>query len=249
MAVQDRLNVTTVPFIRSGESLTKEAATIQQDAARSTVLSPFTVMAKKNLTVPTTGTADAGNTGNGTVTGVAAAAGGVAPIVGAYVLTCTFAVVNGGVFKLEDPNGNIVADNLTLRVGAGLATTFVAGGLIFTITDAATDFAADDFFTITTVAVGKWVPFDPSAIADGSALFAGIYLGDEIAAATLVAGDVTDSPMLVGGACTIDSGQLVFENSAALATAQADGKTLEQAMAAYGIFVESTVDIDVHENA
>ena len=249
MAVQVSQNNTSVPFIRSGVSLVKESETIEQDAGRSAILSPFTVMAKKNLTVPTTGTADAGNTGDGTVTAVAAAAGGLAPLVGAYLLTCTFAVTNGGVFKLEDPNGNIVADNLTLRVGAGLLTTFVAGGLIFVITDGATDFAAADFFTITTVAVGKWVPFDPAAIADGSALFAGIYLGEELTAAAIIAGDITVSPMLVGGDCTVDLNQLVFENSAALATVQADGRTLEQAMAGFGIFAEDTIDIDEYENA
>lgn len=249
MSVQVSQNNTSVPFIRSGVSLAKENETIEQDAGRSAVLAFATVMAKKNLTVPTTGTADGGNTGNGTVTAVAAAAGGPAPLVGAYVLTCTFVVTNGGVFKLEDPNGNIVADNLTLRVGAGLLTTFVAGGLIFTVTDGSTDFAAADFFTITTVAVGKWIPFDPAAIADGSALFAGIYLGEELTAAAIVAGDIPVSPMLVGAACTVDLNQLVFENSAALATVQADGRTLEQAMAGFGIFVEDTINIDEFENA
>ena len=248
MAVQTSRNNSSVPFIRSGVSLVKENETIEQDAGRSAVLEFGTIMAKKNLTVPTTGTAGS-NTGNGTVTAVAAAVGGPAPLVGAYVLTCTFAVTNGGVFKLEDPNGNIVADSLTLRVGADLLTTFVAGGLIFTITDGSTDFAADDEFTITTVAVGKWIPFDPSAIADGSALFAGVYIGEELTAAAIVAADIPTSPMLVGGACTVDENQLAFENSAALATVQADGRTLEQAMAGFGIFSEDTIDIDEFENA
>lgn len=248
MAVQVAQNNLSVPFIRSGVSLSDDNGVIEQDAGRSAVLKNLTVMAKKNLTVPTTGTADGGNTGNGTVTGVAAGVGGIQLLVGAYVLTCTFVVTNGGVFKLEDPNGNIIADNLTLRVGAGLLTSFSVGGLVFIITDGGTDFAATDFFTITTVAVGKYVPLNPAGV-DGSQIFAGIYLGEEITAAALVAGDITTSPMLVGGTCTIDENQLVFENSATLATLQSDGKTIEQAMAVYGIFAEATIDIDEYENA
>ena len=247
MAVQVSRDNLSVPFIRSGVSLSDDNGVIEQDAGRSAVLKNLTVMAKKNLTVPTTGTAGT-NTGNGTVTAVAAGVGGIQLLVGIYVLTCTFAVTNGGVFKLEDPNGNIIADNLTLRVGAGLLTSFSVGGLVFTITDGSTDFAADDEFTITTVAVGKYIPLDPAGV-DGSQLFAGIYLGEEITAAALVAGDIATSPMLVGGNCTIDENQLVFENSAALTTLQSDGKTIEQAMAVYGIFPEATIDIDEYENA
>jgi hypothetical protein len=73
-------------------------------------------------------------TGDGTLTSFALAPGGPAKV-GSYNVECTFAVTNGGVFKLEDPDGNLVADNLTLRVGAGLATTFSVGGISFIITD------------------------------------------------------------------------------------------------------------------
>lgn len=246
MSVQASLNNTNVPFILSGNSFSKEGQTLEQDAGRAAVLASLTVMALKKLTVPTTGTADGGNTGNGTVTAVAAQAPPSLKV-GAYVLTCTFVVANGGVFKLEDPDGNIIADNLTLRVGAGLLTAFSVGGLVFTITDGGTDFAAADFFTITTAAVNKWIPLDPTA-SDGSEIFAGIYLGSEITAAAIVAGDVTDLPMLIGGSCSIASSLLVFENSATLATEQSNGKTIEQSMAENGIFAEDTVDIDGFEN-
>ena len=118
-----------------------------------------TIMALKEVSDTVTVTADAGNTGDGTVTAVSPAAGEIIPLIGDYNLECTFAVTNGGVFKLEDPNGNIVADNLTLRVGAGLATSFSVAGLEFTITDGATDFAAGDKFALAVAADGDFVIF------------------------------------------------------------------------------------------
>lgn len=248
MGVQASRDISSVPFIRSGVSFAKENETIEKDTGRSIVLKFGTVMAKKNVSVPTTGTADGGNTGNGTMTGVAAAPGSVKPLVGDYTLKCTFVVTNGGVFNLTDPSGDIIADNLTLRVGAGLLTTFAVGGLVFIVTDGSTDFDAGDLFVVAVTSVNKWVPIDLTAV-DGSEVFAGIYLGAEILAAAIVAADIPTSPMLVGGACTIDENQLVFENSAALATVQADGRTLEQAMAGFGIFSEDTIDIDEFENS
>ncbi|MEE8573853.1 MAG: hypothetical protein V3T30_00430 [Thermodesulfobacteriota bacterium] len=74
-----------------------------------------TILARKEVADAVTASAFTG-TGDGTISASAVAAGQVVPIVGAYVLTCTTAVVNGGVFKLEDPNGAIVATELTLTV-------------------------------------------------------------------------------------------------------------------------------------
>lgn len=118
-----------------------------------------TIMARKQVADAIVAAADGGNTGNGTVTAVSVVAGSVIPLVGVYILTVTTTVVNGGIWKLEDPNGNLIADNLVMEVGAGLDTTFVAGGIEFTITDAGTDFAAADFFTLTVVVDGDVVIF------------------------------------------------------------------------------------------
>ena len=162
--------------------------------------------------------------------------------------TLEIAAAEGGVWELEDPLGNVIVAGLTMG-GAPLgATIFYEGGITFTITDGAADFIVGDIFLITVTEVGKYIPLDPAAL-DGSQLFAGIYLGEEITAAALIAGDIATSPMLVGSNCTIDEDQLVFENAAALTTLQSDGKTIEQAMASYGIFAEATIDIDEYENA
>lgn len=99
------------------------------------------------------------NTGDGTVTLTTVAAGQVVPIVGAYVLTVTTAVANGGIFNLVDPNGAIVASGLAMDVGAGAATVFDVAGLEFTVTDAGTDFIVGDSFTLTVAADGNLVPF------------------------------------------------------------------------------------------
>lgn len=227
-------------FKVGGTLFSRYPETLEQDAGRATPMAQYTVMGKKKVTVPTTGTADGGNTGDGTVTAVAAAG----PLkIGTYTLEETFAVTNGGVFKLTDPDGNIIADNLTLRVGAGLATSFVVGGLSFTITDGATDFAAGDKFTIAITALNKYVPLDPAGV-DGSGEFAGIYIGDAILAATIVAGDVTVSIVTNGDGAIVSSDKLVFENSAALTTILPSGKTLREEMAALDISVADRYDFD-----
>lgn len=118
-----------------------------------------TILARKAVADAVTASAVTG-TGDGTVTLATVAAGRVIPIVGDYVLTCTAAVTNGGVFNLVDPNGAIVATGLTMTAGAGAATVFEVAGLQFTVTDGATDFAVADFFTLTVATAGnKYVPF------------------------------------------------------------------------------------------
>lgn len=106
-----------------------------------------------NFTVPATGTANASNVGDGTVTAVSQVAG-IPLIIGTYTLELVTAVTNGGVFQLLDPNGAVMDSNLIMTAGAGAATAFTVGGLRFTITDGATDFTAalPDSFTIAVTA-------------------------------------------------------------------------------------------------
>lgn len=118
-----------------------------------------TILAKKEVTVPTTGTADGGNTGDGTVTAVAAADGPTVPRVGTYTLTATAAATNGGTFQLTGPSGAILASDLIMTAGAGASTAFEAAGLAFTITDGAADFVVGDSFTIAVTADGDLKPF------------------------------------------------------------------------------------------
>lgn len=120
-----------------------------------------TILARRSVATAVTASAVTG-TGNGTVTSATVVEGPIVPLVGAYVLTVITAVANGGVWKLVDPNGALIAGNLVMTVGAGAATIFEVGGLRFTITDGGTDFAAGDTATLTVAADGKMVPFDPA---------------------------------------------------------------------------------------
>lgn len=118
-----------------------------------------TIMARQQVAAAITAVDDVGNTGDGTVTAAAVIAGDVIPLVGAYNVECIVAIADGGIFKLEDPNGNIIANNLTLRVGAGLATIFSVGGMTFTITDGATNFIVGDKAALTVAVDGDVVIF------------------------------------------------------------------------------------------
>lgn len=77
----------------------------------------------------------------------------------------------------------------------------------------------------------------------------GIYLGGSITAAELVAGDVVDRPILVGGCCTVDSGQIVLENSLAVTdVVESKGDIIRGVLATNGIYLEDTIDADEFEN-
>lgn len=98
----------------------------------------------------------------------------------------------------------------------------------------------------------KWVPFTNEAATNGSAHPQGIYIGPDVAASDLVAGDVENAHILVGNGVFIDENQLVIENSKTLDTVitvgTTDLRTVRDHLACRGIFVESTVDISSFEN-
>lgn len=99
---------------------------------------------------------------------------------------------------------------------------------------------------------GKWVPWTDVDDIVGAHKPRGIYVGPEIAAATLVAGDVTltGEYMLVGGkGLKIDKNKLVFENSLTLATtfAGVNFAELTTQFAALVASVNAMIDIfDAH---
>jgi hypothetical protein len=99
----------------------------------------------------------------------------------------------------------------------------------------------------------QWVPFTDETAVDGSALPQGIYLGNDIAAADIAAGDVEDCAILVGSNVLIDVEQLVIENSKTLDTiidtGTVEARTVKDQLAMRGIFCEDTVDISSYENA
>ena len=71
---------------------------------------------------------------------------------------------------------------------------------------------------------GKWKPWVNTAT-DGSALAVGIYDGEDIPAATLVAGDITGNVILVGQDIIVNENVLVIEGGLTLATVIGTGVT------------------------
>lgn len=123
-----------------------------------------TILARQTVDVAIVDTPDVGNTGDGTLVATVIGVDEL-PVPGNYNFECTVAIAEGGIFKLVDPNGNVVADNLTLRVGAGLITTFVVSGIQIVVTEGAADFIVGDKFALAVVANGKMLPFAIGGVA------------------------------------------------------------------------------------
>lgn len=103
-------------------------------------------------------------TGDGTCTAAAVIGGSDVPIPGDWNLECIIGVTNGGIFKLEDPDGNLIDNSLVMTVGAGAITVFAVAGMTFTLTDGAADFAAGDKFTLAVSADGDLGYYAPDGL-------------------------------------------------------------------------------------
>lgn len=138
-------------------------------------------------------TADAGNTGDGTIT-LADPAFGPATIPGDYRIVCVDPAADAGAFVIEDPNGNQIG---TADAGAA----FASDHLNFTINDGAADFVAGDAFTVSAAATGDpvYVPCDPAAT-DGSqiARAVALYPADATDGPITIAAIVRDAEFAVG---------------------------------------------------
>lgn len=145
--------------------------------------------------------AGGGNTGDGTVTGLAVNAEAEE---GEYVLECIEAVANGGVFAVVDPRGD-------RQENATVGTTYAAAALGFTINDGAADFVEGDSFTITVSRVaGEKVEALSLTEADGAEDPIGICLADTTAA------DGADGSILVleRGPAIVEQSALVYPSGA-----------------------------------
>lgn len=110
----------------------------------------------------------AGNTGNGVMTLDATNPVRQGAMVGVYTATCITAAANGGTFRVEDPNGNVMGD-------VAVAGTF-DDDIKFVIADGSADFIVGDKFLITVAAgSGKFTILAPAA-QDGSQTAAGMLV-------------------------------------------------------------------------
>ncbi len=100
-------------------------------------------------------------------------------------------------------------------------------------------------------ATGKLVPYTDETAVDGTAIPYGIYMGCDILAADLVAGDVVDVQVLEGGAW-FDKEKLVIENAKTLATviaaATVNNRTVDDELRRLSLYSEETIEISSFEN-
>ena len=101
-------------------------------------------------------------------------------------------------------------------------------------------------------ATGKYVPFTDETATNGTAQPVAIYMGEDILAADIVAGDVDDVLMLIGGTVLGDINRLVIENGKLLTTviaaASIAAKTVEDALQDKGIFFGASANSTSFEN-
>ena len=95
----------------------------------------------------------------------------------------------------------------------------------------------------------KWTPFVALNLTTGASIPKGIYMGEDIAAATLAAADVTDAPILIGQGCTVDGTQIVLDDSTLAKTSicnpsNIEARTAEMALRDVGIIIEDTNNLD-----
>ena len=103
---------------------------------------------------------------------------------------------------------------------------------------------------------GKYTPYVSTSQTTGASVPSAIYLGDDIAAADLVAGDVTGVDILVGGGCIVDKNQVVYDGGTLSNATVVNGAaanpyfvvTAEKCLSLFGIYQQDTIDISEIEN-
>ena len=102
-------------------------------------------------------------------------------------------------------------------------------------------------------ATGLWTPFNAVAGTDGSGVPRGIYLGEQIAAADLVEGDIDDVLILVGNA-RVNESEVVWDDDtlnadSVIAAGTAEARTAREALEdAADIRLEETIQTTDFEN-
>jgi hypothetical protein len=261
-------------FLGGGDRVVRSQETFLQESGRSAVLAPYTVVAKNSAGkwVPLSDVdvyQDSGFMTCGTLAGAYTDWDGVTD--GSFSITVDGEVINVtglnfstvtantmipfiinshasvvGKFRCVDVNGlGTIMRFESLKKGLGISSVSVlsAVGSGTDISAGTTGLNGRSGTGTVTAAVGDVYTTIP----------AGIYIGTEISAAALVAGDVTKKQVCVGGfPVYVDKNQLVFENSQALTSViKVNGLavTVEDYLVNnLGIIAVDSVAIDAQEN-
>lgn len=215
------------PFVESG--FHRKAVTAYESGAKTYTIG--TVLGKTLVNGSAAAVAGATNTGNGTMGTITVSSHAR---IGHYTLRITAASSNAGAFELRNAAG-------ALQGTGNVASAFVGAGLAFTLADGSTDFAVGDVFSITVTGTEKYKILE-NTTGDGSAVFAGFYLGTPSGgfASTSVAA-TTDTTVIVlerGPGVIVDKSQLTF--GASIDTAAEKAAVYAQ-MEAVGIIAETEI--------
>jgi hypothetical protein len=265
MALESSRNIDTVPFIRlENPGAVKQDAIIAQDAGRTEALAQFTVMAQNPVSgkfIPLTDVdipATAASLVCGTLGGDEEdfddiTAGSFKITVNGTEIPMTglnFSAVTS-IFDVAEVIDAAAAGRFRCRCNgtAMVFTTMNAGSettiSVLSAAGSGTDISGSGFLnglTGTGVVTAGTGP-------DGEDIPSAIYVGDDIDASDIAAGDISDAAMLVGAAF-VDKNQLVLENSLALTSeVKSMHMSVESILQMRGLFMEDTVDISSYENA
>ena len=250
-----KLTINTHPWDLGGDGVIKDDKTILQDAGRTAVLEFLTVMAEKQSDgklIPLTDI-------NPALTGAYMVCGANGGNLAAWQ------AVGDGSFKISvdgtelDITGLVFTAVVALTDIPGIINTALAGkarciydaladvftfesttqGLpnssitVLTAGSAGTDISGTGFLNgLTTVGTVTAATGEVTA-----SLPAGIYMGEELTAAAIVAADITDVHLLIGKDKMIDEDMIVLENSLTLASViSATGLTIRQHLQNMGIY-------------
>lgn len=131
----------------------------------------------------------------------------------------------------------VYKDDLTFLQDAGRATDLVSLTVVSKVS-----------------ATGKIVPLTNVAAVDGTAIPYGIFIGDDIPSASLVAGDVVDQKVIISGmqgnnsTFQVDQAKIVLENSLTLDTvvsAEDSIRTIREWLESKDIFTVATDNLNI----
>ena len=102
----------------------------------------------------------------------------------------------------------------------------------------------------------EWVPFTALTNLEGESVPQGIFLGNAITAAAMVAGDTEDQPILVGGSAVLNEDELVWDQDLQTADSVISAAaavpyfviSAAQCLGMFGLYIQVSEAIDAFEN-
>lgn len=256
MALEAKLTVDNTGSILGGSGNFYDDQTVKQDAGRSTDLEFLTVMSKPQSDgklIPLTDV-------NPALTSASLECGVNGGLIAAYQnADSEFAIEVDGV--LTDIQVDMTAITALTDIAPAINTVSVPLGVFCSYNEETNTFyfsslkkglPASTITVLTAVAGGTGTDISGATHLNGltgvgtvtdatgetsESIPAGLFWNDDLASASIVAGDVTNQKLLVGGNIQIDEDKIVLENSLTLASVVVStGKTVRQHLIDIGIF-------------